>query len=318
MGIESEHILFWTELCRNASVLDPAFVKAGFVFLLVGYGTKAGLAPMHNWLPDAHSQAPTPVSAIFSGFMLNAALYCVMRYVPVVESVPGLKGWSSSLLILLGIVSILVAAVFILSQHDLKRLLAYHSVEHMGIITLGLGLGGLGTFAALFHTLNHSLCKTVAFFTAGRLGQACGTHNMSRLSGSMRLSIVWGGGLFCSILVLIGIAPFAIFMSEFQILKAAADNQAIVVAALFLVGCGIVFVGALGHAMPLAWGDPGDARLALPARRAEAAIVFLPLAALLVLGLWMPASFKHALAAAADVIKQAGAVPADSMFSIAR
>jgi len=318
MRIDSEHILFWTELRRNASVLDPAFVKAGFVFLLVGYGTKAGLAPMHNWLPDAHSQAPTPVSAIFSGFMLNAALYCVMRYVPIIESVPGLKGWSSSLLVLVGTVSILVAAVFILAQHDLKRLLAYHSVEHMGIITLGLGLGGIGTFAALFHTLNHSLCKTVAFFTAGRLGQACGTHNMTRLSGSMRLSIVWGGGLFCSILVLIGVAPFAIFMSEFQILKAAADNHATVVAVLFLVGCGIVFVGALGHAIPLAWGDPGDARLAVSARPAEVAIVFLPLAVLLVLGLWMPAPFKHALLAAADVIRQAGAVSADSLFSMSR
>src|SRR5512145_476009 len=144
--------LLWTELIRAKGGLDPTLLKAAFIFLLVGYGTKAGLAPMHSWLPDAHSQAPAPVSAIFSGFMLNAALYCIMRYLPLVEGATGRTGWGSGLLVGFGLVSIVVAAAFILFQHDVKRLLAYHSVEHMGIIALGLGLGGVGAFAALFHT----------------------------------------------------------------------------------------------------------------------------------------------------------------------
>ncbi|MCX5758016.1 MAG: proton-conducting transporter membrane subunit [Candidatus Hydrogenedentes bacterium] len=176
--------LLWTCLRQNASHLDPVLIKVAFVFLLVGYGTKAGLAPMHSWLPDAHSQAPAPVSALFSGFMLNAALYCIMRYMPLVEGSSGHAGWSLRLLLFFGLTSILVAATFIIFQHDLKRLLAYHSVEHLGIIAVGLGLGGLGTFAALLHTLNHSICKSLSFFAAGRLGQMYGTHDMSKVAAS--------------------------------------------------------------------------------------------------------------------------------------
>jgi hydrogenase-4 component F len=164
LNVSAFDALLWTTLRDNASSLDPKALQLGFIFIVVGYGTKAGLAPMHNWLPDAHSQAPGPVSALFSGFMLNAALYCVMRYIPLVEGACGNSRWGLDLLVGFGLLSILVAAAFILFQRDVKRLLAYHSVEHMGIITLGLGLGGLGTFAALFHTLNHSLCKTGAFF----------------------------------------------------------------------------------------------------------------------------------------------------------
>ncbi len=156
--------------CGARRVTEPRLLKAAFIFLLVGYGTKAGLAPMHNWLPDAHSQAPAPVSALFSGFMLNTALYCIMRYVPIVEAATGNTGWGLRLLIGFGLFSILVAAAFILFQHDLKRLLAYHSVEHIGIIALGVGLGGLGTFAALFHTLNHSLVQDARLFCRGPAG----------------------------------------------------------------------------------------------------------------------------------------------------
>ena len=136
--------LLWTKLRQSAALLNPMLLKTGFLCLLVGYGTKAGLAPMHSWLPDAHSQAPAPVSAIFSGFMLNAALYCVMRYVPIVEITTGHVGWSLQLLVLFGLVSIIVAAAFIIFQHNVKRLLAYSSVEHIGIITLGIRARGTG------------------------------------------------------------------------------------------------------------------------------------------------------------------------------
>ncbi len=233
-------------------------LKAGFLFLLVGYGTKAGLAPMHSWLPDAHSQAPSPVSALFSGFLLNSALYCILRYVSLVERATGHSGWSLRLLVVFGAVSIVVAAAFILFQHDLKRLLAYHSVEHMGIIALGMGLGGAGVLGALFHTLNHSLCKTVAFFSAGRLGQMYGTHDMDRIGGALRSAPVWGKGLLLSLLCLIGVAPFAIFMSELQIVSAAAAGGAWWTLGLFLFGVGVVFVGALKHAVSMSWGAPAE------------------------------------------------------------
>jgi hydrogenase-4 component F len=295
--------LLWTKLRTVAFSLNPMLLKAGFLCLLVGYGTKSGLAPMHTWLPDAHSQAPAPVSAIFSGFMLNAALYCVIRYVPIVEATTGLAGWGLQLLVLFGIVSIIVAAAFIIFQRDVKRLLAYSSVEHMGIITLGLGLGGLGTFAALFHTLNHSICKTLAFFAAGRLGQMYGTHDMTKMSGSLRSAPVWGAGLFGSLLALIGVAPFAIFISEFQVLKAAMDSHAILALILFLAGCSVAFVGALRHAIAVAWGDPAPTVEPERAGKIEMLLVWAPLAILLILGLWMPRPLSNILSQAAAVLE---------------
>ena len=295
--------LLWTKLRSVALSLNPMLLKAGFLCLLVGYGTKAGLAPMHSWLPDAHSQAPAPVSALFSGFMLNAALYCVIRYVPIVEGAAGLAGWGLQLLVLFGIVSILVAAAFIIFQHNVKRLLAYHSVEHIGIITLGLGLGGLGTFAALFHTLNHSICKTLSFFAAGRLGQTYGTHDMTKMSGSLRAAPIWGIGLFGSLLALIGVAPFAVFMSEFQVLKAAMDSHAILALVLFLAGSSVVFVGALRHAIAMAWGEPSPVVEPESAGTIESMLVFVPLAILLILGLWMPGPLINILKQAAAVLE---------------
>ncbi len=295
--------LLWTKLRNVAPSLNPMLLKAGFIFLLVGYGTKAGLAPMHNWLPDAHSQAPAPVSAIFSGFMLNAALYCMIRYLPIVEANTGLAGWGPQLLVLFGVVSILVAAAFIIFQRDVKRLLAYCSVEHMGIITLGLGIGGLGTFAALFHTLNHSICKTLSFFAAGRLGQTYGTHDITKMSGSLRSAPVWGLGLFGSLLALIGVAPFAIFMSEFQVLKAAMDSHATLALILFLAGGSVVFVGVLRHAIAAAWGDPSPIVEPERASKIDMLLVISPLAILLILGLWMPAPLVNILKQAAAVLE---------------
>jgi len=196
LNISSEHSLLWTELNNISSLLNPKLMKFAFIFILVGFGTKAGLAPMHNWLPDAHSQAPAPVSAVFSGFMLNAALYCILRYIPIVETATHNTGWSLNLLLGFGIISIAVSSAFIILQHDLKRLLAYHSIEHLGIIVLGIGLGGAGIFAALFHILNHSICKTLSFFSAGSLGQYAGTHDMRKMVGIRKISPVWGVGLF--------------------------------------------------------------------------------------------------------------------------
>ena len=305
LHLPSSQALLWTNLRQDAARLDPVLIKVAFVFLLVGYGTKAGLAPMHSWLPDAHSQAPAPVSALFSGFMLNAALYCIMRYIPLVEGASGHVGWSLRLLLFFGVISILVAAAFIVFQHDLKRLLAYHSVEHLGIIAVGLGLGGLGTFAALLHTLNHSICKSLSFFAAGRLGQMYGTQDMSKMAGALRHAPVWGKGLFGSLLVLIGVAPFAIFMSEFLILRAAAKSGSYWTMALFLAGAGIVFVGALQHAIHIAWGEPIVTPKEEQAGGVDKMLVAASLAALLILGLWIPDFLTRTLTDAARIVEGA-------------
>ena len=295
--------LLWTCLKKNATLLNPVLLKVAFLFLLVGYGTKAGLAPMHSWLPDAHSQAPAPVSALFSGFMLNAALYCIMRYMPLVEEATGRTGWSMRLLLLFGLISILVAAAFIIFQHDLKRLLAYCSVEHLGIIAVGLGLGGLGTFAALLHTLNHSTCKALSFFAAGRIGQMYGTNDVTKMTGSLRAVPVWGRGLFGSLLILVGVAPFAIFMSEFMILRAAARTDSYWTMGFFLAGLGIVFIGVLRRAIHIAWGDPVMIPKPIPVGKMDAALVVVSFAVLLVLGIWIPDALSQVLTDAAQIVE---------------
>jgi hydrogenase-4 component F len=170
----------------------------------------------------------------------------------------------------------------------------------MGIITLGLGLGGFGTFAAMFHVTNHSLCKSLGFCSAGRLGQLYGTHDITKMKGVLRAAPVWGGGFFVALLVLIGVAPFAIFMSEFQILRTAYDTGALVALVLFLVGTCIIFIGALRYAVAAAWEKPDSAVAPERAGVLDYALVLLPLTALLVLGLylpdWLSGIFTHAAA----------------------
>jgi hydrogenase-4 component F len=295
--------MLWTSLRDVAPRLDPKLAKLGFIFLLVGYGTKVGLAPMHTWLPDAHSQAPAPVSSIFSAGMLSTVFYCLMRYQPVVDAATGGAAFTSRLLCLFGAVSMIIAAAFILFQRDVKRMLAYCSVEHMGIVAIGLGLGGHGVFAALFHTLNHSLAKSTSFFSAGRLGQMAGSNQMRRLRGITRLSPLWGTGLALSLLALIGVVPSAIFMSELLIVKAAIDAHATTTLVAFLVAAGTVFLGMFGHAMNMVRGAPDDFCKPIRANPTEWMLVAVPVALLVLLGLWMPGPLRDALAQAAAIVR---------------
>ena len=303
LHLPASQSLLWTVLRDHAPQLSPALIRVAFIFLLVGYGAKAGLAPMHSWLPDAHSQAPAPVSAIFSGFMLNAALYCIIRFIPLVEGSLGHSGWSLHLLLFFGLFSLIVAAAFIIFQRDMKRLLAYSSVEHIGIIAIGLGLGGLGSVAAFLHMLNHSICKPLAFFAAGRLGQIYGSHDISKMSGAMRTEAIWGKGLFGALLALIGVAPFGMFLSEFMILRAAARSASYWSMGLFLTGAGIVFIGVLQHAISIAWGEPTDTAKDRPGRRADNLLVIAALSALLVLGLWIPRPLWQLITEAAHIVE---------------
>jgi len=297
-GAESPFL--WTDLMRVASRMRPGAVKLAFLFLLVGYGTKAGLAPMHTWLPDAHGQAPTPVSAVLSGVLLNCALYSISRFLPVVEGSTGGDGWAFRLLVPFGLVSIVVAAAFIAHEHDLKRLLAYCSVEHIGIIALGLGLGG--TTAALFHTLNHSVSKMVAFFCVGNLAHDHGTRDSRAIGGLLKTSRLAGVGLLVAVLALAGTPPSSTFMSELWIARDGIAGGHIAAVVAFLLGAAVIFVVLLRPILGMAWAPAREGQPTVRARAVDWPLIALPLALMVVLGLWMPAVLSDALTRAAAVL----------------
>ena len=295
--------LMWTRLVEVAGLLDPSSARIAFIFLLVGFGTKAGLVPMHTWLPDAHSQAPAPVSALFSGFMINTGLYCIMRYQAIMAGVPGGAEWSRGMLVAFGLGSILVASVFIIFQTNLKRFLAYCSIEHMGIIALGLGLGGPGIFAALLHAVNHSTAKTLAFCSAGRLGQAHGTHNMADIRGTLRSFPVWGAGLWISLLALFGVAPLSIFFSEFLVARTAMNSGRFLALGAMLAGVGLAFIGGMRKAIPMAMGEPVEGIREGRTRAGAFMVVGLSSVVLLVLGLYLPRPLSSLISAAAAIVE---------------
>ena len=304
-GMPLNTALLWTNLIEAQDKLDPALVKAGFLFLVVGFGTKAGLAPMHNWLPDAHSQAPSPVSAIFSGCLLNSALYCILRCLPLAEGVSGNVGWARGVLVALGLLSMVVAAGFLMAQRDLKRLLAYSSVEHIGIMALGVGLGGLGAFAAMLHMLGHALAKPLGFICAGTLGQAYGTHDMRRMGGVVRRVPVWGAGMILALLALIGVAPGLLFISELLVLKSAVEQQFWWTTVIYLVALAVAFIAVLRRAMAMGWDDSvplPEHPAAAPAGLDAVLLVAVPLALLLILGLFLPVGLSALLQQAASIV----------------
>ena len=249
--------LHWTSLMAVADQLDPAFLKIGFVLVLIGYGTKAGLAPMHTWLPDAHSQSPSPVSALLSGALLNCAMYAVLRYhVLLTHSQLG-GGFSSGLLLLFGLLSLGIAAAFIITQKDYKRLLAYSSIEHMGIISIGFGFGGYwGIFGGLLHMLNHSLTKALLFFGAGNVLQKYGTKNISEVRGLVRTMPFTAALLLLGALAITGSPPFSIFTSEIMVLTAGIDQGNILPAISYSLMLVVVFAAFMEHIVKMVFGEP--------------------------------------------------------------
>jgi hydrogenase-4 component F len=299
--INADDVLFWTFLRDKAVLLNPGFIKIGFIFILIGYGTKAGLAPMHNWLPDAHSQAPSPVSAMFSGLMLNTALYCIMRFLPIVNTVTNNSDWACSMMRLIGLISIIVAAIFISFQTDIKRLLAYSSVEHMGIIALALGLGKGGAFIALFHTFNHAIAKTLAFISAGRVIQDYKSQNINDIGPMLKTSPPWGLGLCIAMLALVGMAPFSIFMSKLMLFSLALDQKKWWALVIFIAGSATVFIIMLKQMIKMAWTYNKKDWVVNEVSFIDNALVYIFITISLVVGLWLPEEF-------ADFIKQAAAI----------
>src|SRR6266567_546375 len=282
-----EIALSWTSLIGIASRLDPKIVKLAFVFILIGYGTKAGLAPMHTWLPDAHSEAPAPISALMSGVLLAVALYAIVRWKVVVNARVG-SGFADGLLIVLGTVSLAIAALSLVIQRHYKRLLAYSSIEHTGLVCLGLGLGPLGVFAAMLHLLNHSVAKSMMFFLSGRILDRYRTTELGRVSGLLSTMPVTGGLFAAGMIALIGLPPFGLFLSKFAVVRAgfAAGRPWLMAVVLGLLV--IAFVALVAHLNRMLYGAPPDDVAVGETRLWGLVPLVLCVAILVVLGLTVP------------------------------
>jgi hydrogenase-4 component F len=291
----------WASLHGAASSLNPQVVRLAFVFILVGYGTKAGLAPMHTWLPDAHSEAPAPISALMSGVLLNVGLYALIRFKAVVDITLG-ASFSSRLLMGIGLLSLAVASAFLLTQRNYKRMLAYSSVEHMGIICLGLGFGGYwGLFGALLHVINHALAKSLLFMLSGSILLKYGTTDIRRVRGLLRASPLTGGAFLAGTLALLGLPPFGPFISEFIIFRAGLESNAWV-AAIGIAFLVVVFAGMLACVNRMLYGEAPDKLERGDALRWSMAPLLVNFAVLVALGLTLPAAVAEALKQAIEVL----------------
>ncbi|MFO1303470.1 MAG: hydrogenase 4 subunit F [Burkholderiales bacterium] len=276
--------LLWTELDAVKHQLGPTVLSLAFVFLLVGYGTKVGLVPIHNWLPDAHAEGPTPVSAVLSGLLLNVALYAVVRCKVLVEGAVQTT-IANKLMMGFGLVSVVVAALLLSRQKDIKRLFAYSSIEHMGIVTFAFGMGGpVANFAGLLHMTVHSLTKSAIFFTVGHAVQKVGTQAMDDIRGLVTVSPLVGWGLALGALAILGMPPFGVFASEFLILTTAMRDQPWATP-LLLAALGLAFAAVFAKVQPMVFGETTAKRLPL---RPAMLPVFTHLALVLMLGLWIP------------------------------
>jgi hydrogenase-4 component F len=256
-GMSPASALDWVSLMKAAprAGLDPHLVKLAFVFVIVGYGTKVGFVPMHSWLPDAHAEAPTPISAMLSAVLLTCAMYAVIRYEAIVTRATG-PLFSHSLLLIFGLTSMVVAGLLILVQRNLKRMMAYSSIEHMGIIAIGLGLGGpFGLFGALLHTFNHAVAKSLLFFGAGNIRHNLNTLRMDAIHGVSRSMPQTAAALTIGGLAIVGLPPFSLFVSEFAILSAAFTQARYLVAVLFLITLSVVFGGFAFHFLGMLSGE---------------------------------------------------------------
>lgn len=298
LGAEGGTALLWTHLNGVKGQLEPTVLGLAFVFLLVGYGTKVGLAPLHNWLPDAHAEGPTPISAVLSGLLLNVAIYAVVRCKVLVEGSLQSR-LPSHMLMAFGLLSVVLAAFFLWRQRDIKRLFAYSSIEHMGIITFAFGMGGpVANFAALLHMTVHSLTKSAIFFAVGHAAQKAGSQLMDNIRGLITLSPTVGWGLMMGSLAILGMPPFGVFASEFLILTTAMREQPWATPIL-LLALGVAFAAIFGRVQPMVFGETTARRLPHPPALLP---VFAHLGIVLLLGIYVPPYLAAWYRAAANLI----------------
>jgi hydrogenase-4 component F len=282
---EGMEAMAWSVLVQRASAFDPALLNLAFVFLLLGYGTKVGLVPLHAWLPDAHAEGPTPISAVLSGLLLNVALFAVLRFKMVMSAneralAPG------PLMVTLGLISVVFASFMLYRRHDIKRMFAYSSIEHMGIISFAFGMGGpLANFAGLLHMVMHSLTKSAIFFAVGHIAQVKGTQKMAEIRGLTVSHPILGWGLVVGVIAIVGLPPMGIFMSEFLILTSTFSRQP-TLAVVLALGLLIALGALLRHLNGLAFGDAHGSNA--PAQ-ASFVPMFTHLALVLAAGIYLPA-----------------------------
>jgi hydrogenase-4 component F len=281
-GVEA---LSWTRLNAVSARLDASLLNLAFVFLLVGYGTKVGLAPLHAWLPDAHAEGPTPISAVLSGLLLNVALYAVLRFKLI------LAGNSAALapgplMLAMGTASVLLAGLMLYRRRDIKRFFAYSSIEHMGIIVFAFGIGGaVANFAGLMHMILHSLTKSAIFFAVGHIAQAKGTQRMDQLGGLTTSHPGLGWGLVLGVVAIAGLPPLGVFMSEFLIVTSAMARQPWLAVPMVL-GLFVAFGALVTRLQQVAFGAPRGTNAALTGSLVP---LYAHLAIVFAAGLWLPA-----------------------------
>jgi hydrogenase-4 component F len=276
--------MVWTVLVAHASQFDPALLNVAFVFLLLGYGTKVGLAPLHAWLPDAHAEGPTPISAVLSGLLLNVALYALLRFKMMLAVNLGAIA-PGPLMVIMGLISVIFASLMLYRRRDIKRMFAYSSIEHMGIIVFAFGIGGpLANFAGLLHMTMHSLTKSAIFFAVGHIAQVKGTQKIADIGGLTVTNPVLGWGLMLGVIAIVGLPPLGIFMSEFLVVSSTFAHQPWLTAILVL-GILIALGGLLLRIGGVMFGEPKGATAP-----AEASYVpmFTHLALVLMAGIYLP------------------------------
>ena len=274
----------WDQLLANAARFEPALLNLAFIFLLLGYGTKAGLFPLHAWLPDAHAEGPTPISAVLSGLLLNVALYAVLRFKMLMSANPAALT-PGPLLVGVGLASLLFAALMIYRRGDIKRLFAYSSIEHMGIMTFAFGMGGpLANFAGLLHMTMHSLTKSAIFFTVGHISQAKGTQRISTIRGLTATHPALGWGLVAGVVAIVGMPPFGVFMSEFLVVSSTFARQPLL-ALLLVLGLLLAFGTLIWRLHGMAFGESHGVNTPV---HASLLPMLTHLGLVLMAGIWLP------------------------------
>ena len=252
---EGLYAMVWTVLVTKASQFDPALLNVAFVFLLLGYGTKVGLAPLHAWLPDAHAEGPTPISAVLSGLLLNVALYALLRFKMLLALNPAAIA-PGPLMVTMGLISCVFAAFMLYRRRDIKRMFAYSSIEHMGIIVFAFGMGGpLANFAALLHMTMHSLTKSAIFFAVGHIAQVKGTQKIADMGGLTVSNPVLGWGLVLGVVAIAGLPPLGIFMSEFLVVSSTFAREPWL-ATILVLGILVALGGLFLRLNTIAFGEP--------------------------------------------------------------
>lgn len=280
-GLEA---MAWSVLVARSAAFDASVLNLAFVFLLVGYGTKVGLAPLHAWLPDAHAEGPTPISAVLSGLLLNVALYAVLRFKMILAGNPGAIA-PGPLMLAMGLASLLLAAVMLHRRRDIKRFFAYSSIEHMGIIAFAFGVGGpIANLAGLLHMTLHSLTKSAIFFAVGHVVQARGSQKFADVSGLTTSHPALGWGLVAAVVAIAGLPPMGLFMSEFLVITAAIARQPLL-AVPFVIGLAIGFAALIARLHGMCFGPVQGPSHAL---KASLAPLYLHLALVLIAGLYLP------------------------------